>query len=208
MKTTHSLETLQTALAALEKLDAVDLVGTFREFEHSCSAGTYCALVLDPTDGSTATVNEASWSCSADEYFSESGTLSRETLISATRAHWSPCPDDGFEWDFTGDEYIWDGKNHDTWVRSDGDLEKLAAAKLREKIGDKLADAILPEAVAEDNALLALLALGWEEFSISETPVEGWVFEGSDDHDVREVEKQLEGLRESIREEIETIESA
>jgi len=179
MNTTHSLETLKTALAALEKLDAVDLVGTFREFEHSCSPGTYCALVLDPTDGSISTVNEASWSCSADEYFSESGTLSRETLLSSTRAHWSPCPDDGFEW-CDGKDYVHPEGDYSAWITAD------AFADLDE----------------EDRAKFTI----W--FSVSDTPVEGWVSEGMDDHDVREVEKQLESLRDSIREEIETIESA
>jgi hypothetical protein len=178
MKTTHSPETLKTALAALETLDAVDLVGEFRAFKHDASPGTYCALVLDPSDGTTTIVNEASWSCSADEYFSESGILSRATLISSTRAHWSPSPEDGFEW-CDGSDYVHPEEDYSAWITAE------AFAELEEEERAKFTK--------------------W--FSISDTPVEGWVPDGSCDHDVREVEKQLEALRSAICTEIENLEA-
>lgn len=209
MKTSHDIETLKSALAALEDLNAIDLVGEFRAFEHDCHPGTYCALVLDPSDGTTNTVNEASWSCSTDEYFNESGELSRTTLISSTRAHWSPSPDDGFEWG-DGDDYIWDGSDGNSWILTDSPEQLAEAAEevLRGKLGDEMAAAILPEAFErEGNALTFLVAAGWEEFGISSTPVDGWVSQGEDDHEVQEVEKQLQELRDAIQARIEELEA-
>jgi len=169
-----TLSDLKSALTALEQLDALALVAAFREFEHSCSAGTYCALVLDPKDGSTANVNEAGWSCSADEYFSESGVLSRQTLCSSTRAHWSPSPDDGFEWS-DGTDYVHPEGDPRSWITSESfyTLDPQESAKFTE----------------------------W--FSVSDTPVEGWVQDGWDDPAVAEVNKQLALLKEAIAEEIE-----
>ena len=148
----NSIESLRAAIAALKTLDAVEIVGKFRECEHGCGAGSYCAIVLDPATGEVHTVNEASWSCSADEYFGESGELSRQTLLSSTRAHWSPSPDDGFEWDESGDDYLWDGSNPSSWsAGSDTDnLVEMAEKILRKKLGAALAETILPEAFSGD----------------------------------------------------------
>lgn len=198
MKTKCEIENLRAARAALETLDAVELVGEFREFEHGCSRGTYCALVLDPSDGSTSTVNEASWSCSVNEYFSESGVLSRTTLLSATRAHWSPSPDDGFEWDYDANGYLAPKDDPQGWIVDDADSAAKPAEKiLRAKLGDGA------EWVEIADPVEFLRANGWESFGISESPVDGWVPEGADDNDVREVEKQITELIESIDAEIE-----
>ena len=170
----ETLSSLKTALTALDRLDSLDLVASFREFEHSCSPGTYCALVLDPSDGSTSNVNEASWSCSTDEYFSESGVLSRETLCSSTRAHWSPSPDDGFEW-AAGMDYVHPEGDPGSWITEDA----------------------YDELDAEESVKYT------EWFSVSDTPVEGWVQDGWDDPAVGEVDRQLALLKEAIAEEIE-----
>jgi hypothetical protein len=169
-----TLSALKSALSALEQLDSLALVSSFREFEHGCSAGTYCALVLDPSNGSTSNVNEASWSCSADEYFSESGVLSRQTLCSSTRAHWSPSPDDGFEW-IAGTDYVHPEGDPSAWITSE------SFAALAPEFSEKFTE--------------------W--FSVSDTPVEGWAQDGWDDPAVDEVNKQLALLKEAITDEIE-----
>jgi hypothetical protein len=195
----NTTESLTSALEAIEKLDAVEIVGEFRAFEHSCTPGSYCALVLNPATGETHTVNEASWSCSTDEYFGESGVLSRTTLLSSTRAHWSPSPDDGFEWT-DGDDYAHPKGAPSGWV---ADFDEAARAAVAEKLGIDLEAA----EIEVGDAKYVLAALGWEFFSISETPVNGWVPDGNSDHSVREVQKQLEELATAIREEIEKSET-
>jgi len=169
-----TLSVLKSALTALEQLDSLQLVASFREFEHSCSAGTYCALVLDPKDGSTSNVNEASRSCSTDEYFSESGVLSRQTLCFSTRAHWSPSPDDGFAW-IAGTDYVHPLGDPSAWIT------------------EETYDSLDVESSAEYT----------EFFNVSDTPVSGWVQDGWDDPAVAEANKQLALLREAIVEEIE-----
>ena len=194
----NSLESLRAAVLALKSLDSISIVAQFREFEHGCGAGSYCAIVLDPATGEVDTVNSPSWTCSHDEHFGESGELSRVTLLSATRAHWSPSPDDSFEWDETGDDYLWDGSEPTSWVaESDTDsLVEMAEKILRKKLGAALAETMLPEAFQGDwdNAKRFLLECGWKEFSVSDTPVDGWVPDGYSDHSVREVEKQIEEI--------------
>ena len=169
-----TLSALKSALTALEQLDSLALVASFREFEHGCSAGTYCALVLDPSDGSTDNVNEASRSCSTDEYFRESGVLSRQTLCSSTRAHWSPSPDDGFEW-VAGTDYVHPLGDPSAWITEEA----------------------YDELDAEDRVEYT------EFFDVSDTPVSGWVQDGWDDPAVGEANKQLALLKEAIAEEIE-----
>jgi len=115
MKTTATLEDLKSALESVKDLDERSIVRDFLAFEHSCTPGTYCAAVLDPKTGDIDHVNEASWSCSTDEYFGESGVLSRETLLSSTRAHWSPSPDEGFEW-IDGEDYVHPEGDYAGWI--------------------------------------------------------------------------------------------
>jgi hypothetical protein len=207
---TNSIESLRAAIVALKTLDTVEIVGKFREFEHGCGAGSYCAIVLDPATGEVDTVNSPSWTCSHDEYFRESGELSRQTLLSSTRAHWSPSPDDGFEWDDSGDDYLWDHSNPSSWIAESDTTNLVAMAEkiLRKKLGAALAETILPEAFSGDwdNAKRFLLECGWAEFGISNTPVEGWVPEGFQDQNVEDVDKQIQEIITAIQEEIARLE--
>lgn len=84
----------------INSLDANEIVADYLAFDFDCVPGTYTAFVLDPSTGEIHRVNEPSRCCSTDEYFNESGALSRVTLISGTRSHWNPSPDDGFLWEY------------------------------------------------------------------------------------------------------------
>ena len=204
---TNSIESLRAAVTALKTLDAVSIVAQFREFAHHCAPGTYCAITLDPFTGKVDTANEPSWSCSMDEYFGESGVLSRLTLLSEMRAHWSPSPDDGFEWDESGSDYLWNGSDPHSWIaESDTDsLVEMAEKALRKTLGTALAETILPEAFQGDydNAKRFLLESGWKEFSLSDTPVNGWTPDGGDS-DVTDVEAIIEGIITSIEVQIDS----
>ena len=198
----NSLESLRAAIPALKSLDSISIVAQFREFVHHCAPGTYCAIAVDPATGEVTTTNEPSWSCSADEYFGESGVLSRQTLLSEMRAHWSPSPDDSFEWDETGDDYLWDGSEPTSWIaESDtGSLVEMSEKILRSKLGKALAETILPEAFQGDwdNAKRFLLECGWREFSVSDTPVGGWTPD-SMNCDVTDVDATIEEIISAIQ---------
>jgi len=202
---THSREALESALKHLKELDAVDLVAEFRAFEHSCTHGSYCALVLDPVSGKTRTVNEASWCCSANEYFRESGVLSDITLLSDTRGHWSPGPDDGFEPDYNEGEndYAHPEGDYSGWIAKDSFAEK-AEDLIAEKLG---IDTVSAEIQIGDPEYV-LAALGWEFFSVGNTPVNGWVPDGRGDWTVKEVQKQIDELIEKIEAEIVNFENS
>lgn len=173
MKTTATIEDLKSALESVEALDARDIVGDFLAFEHSCIHGTYCAAVLDPKTGDINHVNEASWSCSTDEYFGESGVLSRETLISSTRAHWSPSPDEGFEWT-DGEDYVHPEGDYAGWItaKAYNDLDEDDQSEYTE----------------------------W--FSVGEAPVEGWLANATGQiEDVeKQIQELIESIEAEIEE--------
>ena len=146
MKTTPTIEDLKTALEYLEYLDVRDVIGEFLAFKHSCTPGTYCAAVLDPRTGEINHINEASRCCSANEYFGESGVLSRTTLLSSTREHWSPNPSEGFEW-VDGEDY----------VHPEGDFDNWISAQAYNNLGE------------EDQEKYTV----W--FSVGDVPVDGWL---------------------------------
>lgn len=85
-------ECLVNAVEWLRELDALELVGEFREYAAGRTWGTYCAMVLDPVKRLVKFRNEPSWSCSADEYFGENGSLSERTMLSCN----APEPVDGY----------------------------------------------------------------------------------------------------------------
>jgi hypothetical protein len=174
MKTTATLENLKSALEAVTALDARDIVGDFLAFKHSCTPGSYCAAVLDPSNGDINHVNEPSWCCSTDEYFGESGVLSRHTLISSTREHWSPGPDDKFEWT-DGEDYVHPEGDYAGWITA------YAYNDLDEDDQEKYTE--------------------W--FSVGDVPVNGWLENA--DGEIEDVEKQIQGLVESIQAEIEEV---
>lgn len=195
MKTTHSLESLQSALEFVRSLDASEIVEEYLQSKHSAHPGTYCAMELDLTDKSTTFCNDASWSCSADEYFGESGILSRTTLISGTRSYDQPGPDDGFEWE-EGDDYLHPAGEPQSWIPAD------RAAEMVEKIAS---DEYNDGASEIGDPVAFLLSRGWEQFSVSSTPINGWT--DNADHQIRNVQQQLEGIESAIESEIAEIEA-
>jgi len=201
---TYSKESLVQALEAVTELNASDLVEEFNQFEHFCTPGSYCALALDPHTGETYTVNESSWACSADEYFKESGILSLTTLLSCTRAHWSPSPDDGFEWE-DGRDYAHPDGDYQGWIASENlgdtaqelfdDMDSDEAVKYTGKGVEMIGDELF---LSDHEAFLK--ALGWEWFSVGDSPVDGWL--NNADCAIEEVGNELSDLIESIKSEI------
>ena len=201
---TYSKESLVQALEAVTELNASDLVEEFNQFEHFCTPGSYCALALDPHTGETYTISEVNWSCSADEYFKESGILSLTTLLSRTREHWSPSPDDGFERDI-GRDYAHPDGDYQGWRASENlgdiaqglfdDMDFDEAVKYTGKGVEMVGDELF---LSDHEAFLA--ALGWEWFSVGDSPVEGWL--ANADSEIEDVENQLSDLIESIKSEL------
>ena len=201
---TYSKESLVQALEAVTELNASDLVKEFNQFEHFCTPGSYCALALDPHTGETYTVNEPNWSCSSDEYFKESGILSLTTLLSCTRSHWSPSPDDGFEWE-DGRDYAHPDGDYQGWIASENlgdtaqelfdDMDSDEAVKYTGKGVEMIGDELF---LSDHEAFLK--ALGWEWFSVGDSPVDGWL--NNADCAIEEVGNELSDLIESIKSEI------
>jgi hypothetical protein len=81
----------------------------------------------------------------------------------------------------------------------------MAEKALRKTLGTALAETILPEAFQGDydNAKRFLLESGWKEFSLSDTPVNGWTPDGGDS-DVTDVEAIIEGIITSIEVQIDS----
>ena len=188
----HDKKTLQEAAEWLKTLDAQEICADFAKFEHACAPGTYCAFVIDPKNHSIREVNEPSRCCSTDEYFGESGILSSTTILSGTREHWSPGPDDGFEWDYDGTDYYHPKDNPNGWITSDQAVDK--AWEILQKLnipGVEIAD-----------AFKFLEGQGWQSFGISDTPVNGWT--GSDS-EIDRVNCDLAEWISRIEQEIEAI---
>jgi hypothetical protein len=205
MKTPQTFTNLRNAIDNLRKLDVVNFVEEFRKFEHSCHPGTYCALILNPATGEIRFLNEASWCCSTNEYFSESGALSDVTLISCTRAYWSPGPDDSFELDYKNEknDYAHPKDDFSGWVPKDQFYE-VAEKLIAEKLGIDIESAEIKIGDPE----YVLSTFGWEFFSISNTPVDGWVPDGEDDETVKNVKEKIENLIACIELEIDVLDNA
>lgn len=219
-KPSHSIASLKLALESARDLDALALVAEFREFCHKkCASGSYAALRYDPASGETRFCNEPSWSCSANEYFSESGILSDMTLLSARLpCCGAPGPDDGFEW-VDGDDYGHPSNQPESWWEAH--LFNQAAEKALDKMPgatrilkfdhpdsgivfgrDEDTGEIDPDDYTVSDAKTVLAALGWEFFSVGNEPVNGWVPDGWSDDDVVELDNKIAALISAIDNEL------
>lgn len=203
----YTAEDLREAADFVHNLDAGDLVREYLAHRHDCACGTYCAMVLDMGNKDTVLVNEPSWSCSSEEYFGESGVMSRTTILSGTRDHWNPGPDDGFEWD-EGDDYMHPKGDYSAWIHSDRAEDK--AEDLFDGMSFEDAEKLVGKGVkVEDGKLFVddskvfLKSLGWESFSVSSRPVNGW----NDEYMERDLTALLKKLASDLDSEAEELES-
>ena len=113
--------TVKEIVDRIENINPTEIVNEFHRHGRNCAPDSYSAAVLDPVSGKIDYTVNAGWSCSLDEYFEESGILSKITLLFKTCEHWSSAPEDEFGWDYCGhpadDELSWvflneyDGEN-------------------------------------------------------------------------------------------------
>lgn len=191
----NTSEELKKALEHLENLDVWDMAVTFLK---ACaeSPTLYHALELNPRTGTYHVTSEASWACSADEYFEEHGALSRVSVLSASASNYYPSPDGEFEWKEDEDgSYVFDGSwDNSDWASADNlaDILKTFAADADEEDFEDAED-------AED----AIKKLNLVRFSVDRTdPIDGWDTENAE----REIRESIAGIQEEIEAELEEIE--
>ena len=204
----YTSEQLRDAAEYVRSLRPGDLVREFLAYKHSCAAGTYAGMILNLINRETYCVNEPSRSCSTEEYFCEEGIMSRKTILSGTRDHWSPSPDDGFEWS-DGDDYLWNGSDPGHWITSEQAEDK--AQELFDAMDRSEAEKYVGQGVDNEDGDLSLgdfarflEALRWEWFSVSDTPVDGW----GDEYMERELESHLNELAERLETEARELEAS
>lgn len=142
----YTKETLQSAIDNLEKMkDNTYSMAVEFDQEKISTNGSYVAITVNPS-GSWSVHSSPSWECSCDEYFSESGVLSLNTIHSETGCFGSPGPEDGYEWEDSEDgEYY--GDDSGTWFcfdraaqeldemdDFDGDADELTAEEIHAEI--------------------------------------------------------------------------
>ena len=174
---------------ALEHVAGLDISDMARDFEvaRAGEPGLYHALEYNPRTGQYHVTSEASWACSADEYFGEHGVLSRITLLSRNATHYRPGPEDGFEWkDDENGEYVTDS-NYTGWTDAD-DLDSIL---------DHFQDE--DDEQEFDTADEAIAALNLIRFTVDPTaPVNGWDTSTQEE----EIKDSLAGLGRGIVEAI------
>ena len=147
-------EKLQAAINRLENVSAWDIACDFDK-ELISNPGCYVAARIDPATGDHRISVEASWCCSADEYFSESGVLSDTTLCSGSYTN-SPGPEDGYEWEEDEDGNYWGNFAYE-WFLADDIEEQM--------------DLLYPDDECE-HCEEFLVKKGWYRFSVGTTPVD------------------------------------
>lgn len=95
----YSVSELQEAIERIE-LAKTEIFSLCVEVEAARWGNTnYHAVRYNPRSGEIFSTEDISWTCSADEYFKESGELSNITLWSGQGWCGWPEPDAGYEWD-------------------------------------------------------------------------------------------------------------
>jgi hypothetical protein len=149
----YTSQQLRETAEWIRSLDPRDIVEEYLRHRHACPSGTYAAIILWPEKQDHYCINEVSRCCASEEYFGESGVMSRKTLLSGIRDHWTPGPDDGFEWiERTDGDYAYPPGDPAKWV----------------SVSDDASPKIKPD---------------WIRFDVSDNPVDGWLNDADYDLD-------------------------
>ena len=185
---------LEAALEFLRGLDIAALTEEFLKKEHAAAPGCHFRLVIAPADGDYRFCVSPSRECSSEEFFRESGIISEFTAAASTTTWGKPSPDEGFEWE-DGSDYLWDGVRADSWISRDEAPEKAR----------KIFESKFPGRGWEISfdPFEFLKSIGWQSFSVSSTPVDGWWNQYTHD----EIKGNIQLVIDSIEMELSEVES-
>lgn len=95
----YTISGLQEAIELIEEAKN-EILSLCVEIESARWGNTnYHAIRYNPNSGKIYATEDPSWTCSADEYFGESGVLSNVTLWSGQGWCGWPSANDGYEWE-------------------------------------------------------------------------------------------------------------
>ena len=121
----YTSEELRDATEKIRTLSGQDIYCRFMDLWFQISHGNTLRAVLEPETGEINFYESAGEEYSAEEYYREKGSMSRETIWARSRDHWEPTPDDDWDWEeiqaADADEasFVRDSDNHGDWITFD-----------------------------------------------------------------------------------------